>query len=749
MSLEVTKQELLKQAIYLKKLYETTRVQDYKDQETRIRKIIVDLDAFTISSGSQTLQEVTDSGNTTTNPINVGGITTPYVQLDTAATPTLQPGMFGWNDAYGTADLRLKGNNVTLQVGQETLARVVNKTGADLLESQYKAVRIRLASEGGAVGQRLAVVLAKGDADLDSVTTLGIVTETIANNQEGFVTVFGNINEINTTGSLQGETWVDGDVLYLSPTTAGSLTKVKPTAPNHTVTMGYVVYAHAVHGKIFVKVDNGYELEELHDVLPTPYINNGVLYRDTTANLWKSATIATLLGGTPLLTVPTLAQVTTAGNVTTNAITVGGLTVNTNLLYTDTINGRVGIGTTSPTRTLTVNGPIVIPNNSAYYTKATSGSELAVFLADTSNNVQIGSVFFGGGQINYTSTYFDWYNYPSSVLTHRMRLTSSGNLLIGTTTDAGYKLDVNGTTRTTGLIVNTDLIYTDLTSNAVIIGATSLTNAFNKFEVRDTGTSGVTGRLQFRNDNNDYTYLTVTSNNVGFNLGAHSNGAGYISVNQALNLTSNHINNNATLWLGNGSRLSLNNSAATARYLTVSTAGNLIVGGSTDAGYRLDVNGTARVVSAAYFQNEINGLWGVGELTFNRGSSFNTPTLGVGNTDVSGKFAALIAGTAGAGFIFDSSGFFTIGNDTKANYNNRILGGATVANIRVWGSTGNVVINSTTDAGYKLHVVGDINTSNVFRVGGVGGWTGTINIPTNPPGQQNIQVVGGIIVNVS
>lgn len=51
MSLEVTKQELLKQAIYLKKLYETTRVQDYKDQETRIRKIIVDLDAFIAGGG--------------------------------------------------------------------------------------------------------------------------------------------------------------------------------------------------------------------------------------------------------------------------------------------------------------------------------------------------------------------------------------------------------------------------------------------------------------------------------------------------------------------------------------------------------------------------------------------------------------------------------------------------------------------------------------------------------------------------
>lgn len=155
---------------------------------------------------------------------------------------------------------------------------------------------------------------------------------------------------------------------------------------------------------------------------------------------WKSITVAT----------PTLAQVTTTGNTTTNSITVGGLVAATNLIYTDTVNSRVGIGTTSPTRTLTVNGPIIIPNNSGYYTKTTGGSELSVFIADTSNNVQIGSIFFGGGQINYTSTLFDWYNYPSSVLTHRMRLTASGNLLIGTTTDSGYRLNVNGTTRFIG-----------------------------------------------------------------------------------------------------------------------------------------------------------------------------------------------------------------------------------------------------------------------------------------------------------
>jgi hypothetical protein len=153
-----------------------------------------------------------------------------------------------------------------LQLGQESVILVVNKTGANLLESEYKVVRIRRVDEGGAQGQRLAVVLAQANNDANSVDTLGLVTENIDVNQEGFITNTGLVRNINTTGASQGESWADGDVLYLSPTTPGAITKVKPQGPQHTVILGYVVYAHSNNGKIFVKVDNGYEIDELHNV---------------------------------------------------------------------------------------------------------------------------------------------------------------------------------------------------------------------------------------------------------------------------------------------------------------------------------------------------------------------------------------------------------------------------------------------------------------------------------------------------
>lgn len=210
------------------------------------------------------------------------------IEFDQSPTGTAGTAVMRWNNTDGTVDIGMKGGNVTLQVGQEQLARVVNKTSPliDLLESNYQAVRIY-----SATGQRLSVRLAKADSDANSASTLGLVTETINQNQEGFITTSGQVKEINTTGSLQGETWADGDILYLSGTTAGAITNIKPTAPIHSVIIGYVEYAHAIHGKIFVKVDNGYELDELHNVLITSPTGGASLEYQASTSLWIDAGI--------------------------------------------------------------------------------------------------------------------------------------------------------------------------------------------------------------------------------------------------------------------------------------------------------------------------------------------------------------------------------------------------------------------------------------------------------------------------
>jgi hypothetical protein len=240
-----------------------------------------------------------------TADVNLGefGLTAGQLTLDTTPTGTAAVGTTRWNDTIGSSETTLKGGNVILKNGVDLVARVVNKVtpNTTLTKASYQAVRI-----SGAQGQRLAVALAQANNDNNSADTIGLVTETIATNQEGFIMTVGSLEGINTTGSLQGETWADGDVLYLSGTTAGRITNVKPSAPIHIVVIGYVEYAHQNNGKIYVKVMNGWELDELHNVsIVTPANNDALIYESSTS-LWKNKTIATALGFTPVPTTRTL-----------------------------------------------------------------------------------------------------------------------------------------------------------------------------------------------------------------------------------------------------------------------------------------------------------------------------------------------------------------------------------------------------------------------------------------------------------
>jgi hypothetical protein len=239
----------------------------------------------TFTNSSQLAGKVPYTGATTDVDLGEFELKAGQVEFDQTPTGTAGVAVMRWNDTDGTVDLGLKGGNVTLQIGQEQVLRVVNKTATNinLLEANYQAVRVT-----GAQGQRLKVDLAQATDDALSAETIGLVTETINNNQEGFITTSGLVRNINTTGSLQSETWADGDVVYLSPTTAGNITNVKPSAPNHLVIIGYVVSAHATQGSIFVKVDNGYELDELHNVKITSPQNKDGLFYNSTTTLWEN-----------------------------------------------------------------------------------------------------------------------------------------------------------------------------------------------------------------------------------------------------------------------------------------------------------------------------------------------------------------------------------------------------------------------------------------------------------------------------
>lgn len=218
-----------------------------------------------------------------------GPIESPdYVQFDTLATPVGAVGRLGWNDADGTLDLGLKGGNVSLQLGQEEVHLAVNKSGVNLVDGNVVSII-------GAQGNRIAVTRAQANAEATSIHTFGLCAEHINNNNTGFVTTSGIIRGLNTTVDSEGNALVEGDTLYLSTTVPGGYTKVKPIAPNHLVIIGFVVRVNSANGQIFVKVDNGYELNELHNVRAFNPQDKDVLAWNASLQVWDDTSVRKLV----------------------------------------------------------------------------------------------------------------------------------------------------------------------------------------------------------------------------------------------------------------------------------------------------------------------------------------------------------------------------------------------------------------------------------------------------------------------
>lgn len=152
---------------------------------------------------------------------------------------------------------------------------VNNRTGSTLDVGQVVYI-------SGAQGNRVTVALAQANAELTSSKTFGVVAETIANNQSGYVITEGSLGNLNTSA------FAEGVALWLSPTTAGAYTTTKPTAPNHLVLVGFVERSQTSNGSIFVKTQNGYELDELHDVSIVSKTNGQNLVYSSTDSTWKN-----------------------------------------------------------------------------------------------------------------------------------------------------------------------------------------------------------------------------------------------------------------------------------------------------------------------------------------------------------------------------------------------------------------------------------------------------------------------------
>jgi hypothetical protein len=140
----------------------------------------------------------------------------------------------------------------------------------------------------GGTGDRMTVKRAKNTSDATSAQTVGIVLSTsIAANQKGIIMMQGLLDGLSI---LPTSTWSDGDPVYLGATD-GSITNVKPSAPNHLVYLGVVTTAsNGSAGRMYVRVQNGYEIDELHDVSinPLTLANKDILVYESATQLWKN-----------------------------------------------------------------------------------------------------------------------------------------------------------------------------------------------------------------------------------------------------------------------------------------------------------------------------------------------------------------------------------------------------------------------------------------------------------------------------
>jgi hypothetical protein len=130
----------------------------------------------------------------------------------------------------------------------------------------------------GAVGDNPLIGIADPTTEHNSANTLGIATQDIPNDDFGLVITEGVLVGVNTNGMTAGA------LLYLGAN--GTFTTTPSVAPNHGVRLGEVLRVQQNNGSIYVRIDNGIELNEAHDVIYTGITHGDLLVRS--GSVWKN-----------------------------------------------------------------------------------------------------------------------------------------------------------------------------------------------------------------------------------------------------------------------------------------------------------------------------------------------------------------------------------------------------------------------------------------------------------------------------
>ena len=288
---------------------------------TNIPSIVVDANGRIVSA-SQTGTELAQSGanaDITSMSAVTGGISTPtFIQFNQSGDGAPVAGKIQWDPTYGTMTHGLTAG-VKMLDGMDLVAFVTNAEATTLLKGEVVYLF-------GAQGNRATVKRAYNTSDATSSKTMGIVKNDIAANASGYVVTQGVVDGINLGA------YTEGDILWLSAT-PGQFTNVKPQAPNHLVFIGVVERANAGNGQIYVRTQNGYELDELHDVRITSVANGNYLKYDSAVPAWVNVAgpAGTIVGttDTQTLTNKTISGASnTLSNIGNASLTNSSITIN-------------------------------------------------------------------------------------------------------------------------------------------------------------------------------------------------------------------------------------------------------------------------------------------------------------------------------------------------------------------------------------------------------------------------------------
>ena len=594
--------------------------------------------------------------------LNAGGISTPtFIQMSTAGDGAKAAGKLQWDPTYAGPAIGMGGGNVNQIIGQDGVTYVYNNTGSTISKGQVVYV-------SGSQGQKLTIALAQANQDHTSLSVLGFAAESIPNNSSGFVLNYGLIENISTSGMA------DGVAVWLSPSIAGGYTTTKTTAPNHLVLLGYVVKGGSGGaGSIYVFVQNGYELDELHDVLITSVANKNLLQYNSSVPAWVNIVgpNGAIVGTTDTQTLTNKSisgSANTLTNIPNSALTYSSININS-------VNFTLGA-------VQTIGPDWILPSYAG-----NAGKVLA--LNPSASDVQ----WISAGGVG-TVTSIDVSGGTTGLTTFGGPITAAGTITLGgtlsllnggtgqTTANASFNALAPSQTGNSGKYLTTDGTNTSWAANPLgtvtSVGGTGTVNGLTL-----TGTVTTSGNLTLGGS------LDLTSPPAIGSSTANTGAFTTLSASSTVTLSGGTANGVAYL---NGSKVLTSGSALTFDGTNVSTTGSVASTNATTGFVTDAANGFA------LFSGDPSNY------NISRSSTNVGIKSGGGITLTAGSSSPIIFGNPSEQMRLTSTGL-GIGTSSPANKLD-VVGTGNFS-----GSLGRVIVNSTVQNSYALQVSSTNGTS--------------------------------------